>query len=96
VNPKHVHTPVSTRVRCPVCHQAVYSRAGVHPQCAMRQADPPKPKGKAQKVPYPAGPLTVAAELAGADPGADPPAAVTISAPDHPAVSSGPASALDP
>jgi hypothetical protein len=46
MNPKHFHTPVSTRVRCPVCHEAVYSRAGIHPQCAVRQADPPKPKAK--------------------------------------------------
>jgi hypothetical protein len=46
MNPKHVHTPISTRARCPVCHQSVYSRAGIHPQCAMRQADPPRPKPK--------------------------------------------------
>jgi hypothetical protein len=51
MNPKHVHTPVSTRARCPVCHQHVYSRAGIHPQCAMRQADPPKPKGEVPAVP---------------------------------------------
>jgi hypothetical protein len=44
MNPKHFHTPVSTRLRCPVCHEAVYSRAGIHPQCAVRQSDPPKPK----------------------------------------------------
>lgn len=46
MNPKHVHSPSSTRARCPVCHQAVYSRAGIHPQCAMRQAEPPRPKPK--------------------------------------------------
>jgi hypothetical protein len=40
MNPKHFHTPVSTRMRCPVCHQPVYSRGGIHPQCAMRQAEP--------------------------------------------------------
>jgi hypothetical protein len=44
MNPKHFHTPVSTRLRCPVCHEAVYSRAGIHPQCAVRQSEPPKPK----------------------------------------------------
>ena len=46
---RYYHTPpppVSTRVRCPVCHEAVYSRAGIHPQCAVRQADPPRAKGK--------------------------------------------------
>jgi hypothetical protein len=41
MNPKHFHTPVSTRLRCPVCHQPVYSRGGIHPQCAMRQSEPP-------------------------------------------------------
>lgn len=25
--------------RCPVCGEVSYSRAGVHPQCAVRQAD---------------------------------------------------------
>jgi hypothetical protein len=45
--------PVSTRVLCPVCHQAAYSQAGIHPQCAERQADPPKGKGKAKGVEIP-------------------------------------------
>jgi hypothetical protein len=40
--------PVSTRARCPVCQQSVYSLAGIHPQCAERQADPPRPKSKAK------------------------------------------------
>jgi hypothetical protein len=35
-----------TRVRCPVCHEAVYSRAGIHPQCAVRQSEPPRAKVK--------------------------------------------------
>jgi hypothetical protein len=48
MNPKHLHTPLSTRARCPVCHEAVYSRAGIHPQCAVRQADPPRSKNKAE------------------------------------------------
>jgi hypothetical protein len=51
---RYYHTPpppASTRVRCPVCHEAVYSRAGIHPQCAARLADPPMPKGKAKAVP---------------------------------------------
>jgi hypothetical protein len=37
-------TPASTRARCPVCHEAVYSKAGIHPQCAVRQSEPPRPK----------------------------------------------------
>ncbi len=50
---KYYHTPpppASTRVRCPVCHQEVYSRAGIHPQCAVRQSDPPRPKNKTKVV----------------------------------------------
>ena len=50
MNPKHIHTPLSTRVRCPVCHEAVYSRAGIHPQCAVKQSDPPRPKGEPPKA----------------------------------------------
>jgi hypothetical protein len=49
MNPKSYRTPITpaaARVRCPVCHEAVYSRAGIHPQCAVRQADPPRGKGK--------------------------------------------------
>ena len=42
--------PVSTRARCPVCQQAVYSLAGIHPQCAERQADPPRPKAKPRRL----------------------------------------------
>jgi len=55
MNPKHLHTPVSTRVRCPVCHESVYSRAGIHPQCAARRSEPPRPKGRAPAVPGPDG-----------------------------------------
>lgn len=49
MNPKsyrNLANPVSTRVRCPVCHEAVYSRAGIHPQCAVRQSEPPKVSAK--------------------------------------------------
>jgi Tat protein secretion system quality control protein TatD with DNase activity len=48
MNPKHFHTPLSTRARCPVCHEAVYSRSGIHPQCAVRKSEPPKSKLKAK------------------------------------------------
>src|SRR5271156_3440459 len=61
MNPKHFHTPVSTRLRCPVCHQPVYSRGGIHPQCAMRQSEPPLPKPE-----EPTNPLLVAGEVVGA------------------------------
>ena len=53
MNPKHFHTPItpaSTRLRCPVCQEVVYSPAGIHPQCAVRQSDPPKPKNKPSKT----------------------------------------------
>jgi hypothetical protein len=46
---RYYHTPPQPsqpRARCPVCHEAVYSPAGIHPQCAVRQADPPKAKNK--------------------------------------------------
>jgi len=39
MNPKHFHTPPSSRALCPVCKKAVYSPAGIHPQCAMLQSD---------------------------------------------------------
>jgi hypothetical protein len=38
--PSYYHNPpkpVSTRVRCPVCQKEVYSRAGIHPQCAAKR-----------------------------------------------------------
>jgi hypothetical protein len=38
---RYYHTPpksVSNRVRCPVCHEDVYSRGDVHPQCAYYRA----------------------------------------------------------
>ena len=53
----YYHTPpkpVSTRVRCPVCHQEVYSRAGIHPQCAVHQSEPTIPKKPAVVVINPA------------------------------------------
>lgn len=31
--------PIREHNRCPVCGEVSYSRAGVHPQCLMRQAD---------------------------------------------------------
>jgi hypothetical protein len=38
--PKYRHTPIvdPERKRCPICHQAVYSLAGIHPQCAIKRA----------------------------------------------------------
>ena len=32
--------PTEQRKLCPVCGEASYSAAGIHPQCAVRQADP--------------------------------------------------------
>jgi hypothetical protein len=54
---RYYHTPpqpTQPRARCPVCHEAVYSPAGIHPQCAVRQADPPKPKNKGKEPIVPA------------------------------------------
>ena len=38
--PKYRHTPIvdGGRKRCPICHQAVYSQADIHPQCATKRA----------------------------------------------------------
>lgn len=47
MNPKSPNLPISTRARCPVCRQPVYSRSGIHPQCAVKRAEavvPPKPE----------------------------------------------------
>ena len=42
--PKYRHAPIIdlSRKRCPVCNHAVYSVAGIHPQCAIRLLDPPQ------------------------------------------------------
>jgi hypothetical protein len=47
MSPKPMHTPGPARARCPVCREVVYSRAGIHPQCAVRQSEAPraKPRG---------------------------------------------------
>jgi hypothetical protein len=57
--PTYRHAPIvdPDRKRCPVCHHSVYSLAGIHPQCAERLNNPPKPK-KEPKV----GTTTVTAE----------------------------------
>ena len=44
MTPKTPHLPASTRARCPVCRQPVYSRSGIHPQCAVRRAEAVAPK----------------------------------------------------
>ena len=38
--PKYRHTPIldPERKRCEVCHHAVYSLAGIHPQCEIKRA----------------------------------------------------------
>ena len=75
MNFKYYHTPlkpVTTRVRCPVCHEIVYSTAGIHPQCAVRQAEPFRPKDKAVKE----------TGRGAADTVVDPPTARSLSAPE--------------
>jgi hypothetical protein len=42
--------PVTTRVHCPVCHETVYSRADIHPQCAVQELESQMPKGQALGV----------------------------------------------
>ena len=67
MTPRYYHTPpppASNRVSCPVCHKEVYSRAGIHPQCAVRQSDPPRPKPMKIGVPGELGPDSKAVEAA--------------------------------
>ncbi len=42
--PNYRHAPIvdPLRKRCPVCNHAVYSTAGIHPQCAVRLTDLPR------------------------------------------------------
>lgn len=41
--PSPLHLPASKPPRmCPVCGVASYSRDGIHPQCAQKQADAPR------------------------------------------------------
>jgi predicted RNA-binding Zn-ribbon protein involved in translation (DUF1610 family) len=34
--------PASPKHLCPICGKASYSAGGIHPQCAMQQADEPR------------------------------------------------------
>ena len=34
--------PALVKNLCPICGEATYSRAGIHPQCAVQQADEPR------------------------------------------------------
>src|SRR6059036_3739338 len=34
--------PGPERILCPICSKPTYSRGGIHPQCAMEQADEPR------------------------------------------------------
>lgn len=64
---RHYHAPIpkiSTRPRCPVCDATVYSLAGIHPQCAVRQADPPRPRARPVKAATPDGPPALSREPA--------------------------------
>ena len=55
--PKYRHTPIydAERKRCSVCHRAVYSLAGVHPQCAIKRAIALESRSKREAA-YKAGP----------------------------------------
>jgi hypothetical protein len=76
MNPKfYYHTPtkpVSTRASCPVCHQTVYSRAGIHPQCAVIQSDPPRLRSKKPHETPLLNPSIGAIDLPGADVAVEP------------------------
>jgi hypothetical protein len=40
--PEPLYTMPSLGTVCPVCGKKSYSAAGIHPQCAMKQADAPR------------------------------------------------------
>ena len=50
MNSRHYHTPVtdSERKRCPICDKPVYSPAGIHPQCAIKQNESVVPEANPQ------------------------------------------------
>jgi hypothetical protein len=41
---KSIHIPSNPRPRCPVCHNPVYSPAGIHPQCAVKAGESTAPR----------------------------------------------------
>lgn len=51
INPRNSHAPLpdEKRKRCPICRQTVYSSAGIHPQCAIKQADPWLPESPTEE-----------------------------------------------
>jgi hypothetical protein len=42
MNSRHGPVHVPRKALCPVCRTAVYSPGGIHPQCALSRAEPPK------------------------------------------------------
>ena len=92
MNPMHYyHTPIkpiSTRASCPVCHETVYSRAGIHPQCAVIQSDPPKLRSKKQQPRPVIDQATMATDQSGADIVVEPPIVEPTSAAERPLVPS--------
>jgi hypothetical protein len=48
---KHYHLSVASRPLCPLCRKAVYSRGGIHPECAMIQDDSPRSRKQPMATP---------------------------------------------
>ena len=92
MNPMHYyHTPVkpvSTRASCPVCHETVYSRAGIHPQCAVIQSDPPRMRSKKQQASALLDQANTATDQPGADPAIEPPIVDATPSSEQPIVQS--------
>jgi hypothetical protein len=65
INPRNSHTPLpdDRRKRCPICRQTVYSSAGIHPQCAIKQSDPWRPASASPAPAADAEPPTPVAEV---------------------------------
>jgi hypothetical protein len=50
---RHMHVYPTGRPRCPVCNKDVFSRSGIHPQCAMERSEREYAKSLADRRPNP-------------------------------------------
>ena len=57
------HAPIidPDRKLCPVCHQSVYSLAGIHPQCAVKRADALESQSRREAASKAGSPIVVVA-----------------------------------
>jgi hypothetical protein len=48
---RHMHVYATGRPRCPVCNKDVFSRSGIHPQCASERAEREAAKALREQLP---------------------------------------------